>query len=140
MSTIAQHWIDGEWVSSDSVSDSLEPRHRRRSRTVVRRRRDRGGRGESQRHADVRPLQLGAHPGLRNQALLEMATRFAAHAAELGTLVTRENGKKLTEGLFEGGSPSPTLLHNAAMTLAIPVSSPKSPPANGSRPMRSPQG
>ena len=25
MTTIAQHWIDGEWVGSDTVSDSLNP-------------------------------------------------------------------------------------------------------------------
>ena len=37
-----------------------------------------------------------------------MADRFGAHAEELGTLVTRENGKKIAEGLFEGASPSPT--------------------------------
>jgi acyl-CoA reductase-like NAD-dependent aldehyde dehydrogenase len=46
-----------------------------------------------------------------------MAERFDAHAEELGTLVTKENGKKLAEGLFGGGSPSPTLRHNAGMTL-----------------------
>ena len=31
--------------------------------------------------------------------------------------MTKENGKKIAEGLFEGGSPSPTLRHNAAMAL-----------------------
>jgi betaine-aldehyde dehydrogenase len=46
-----------------------------------------------------------------------MADRFDAHADELGTLVTKENGKKLAEGLFEGTSPSPTLRHNAAQAL-----------------------
>jgi len=40
-----------------------------------------------------------------------------AHAEELGTLVTKENGKKIAEGLFEGTSPSPTLRHNAAQAL-----------------------
>jgi len=25
MTTIAQHWIDGAWVGSDTVSDSLNP-------------------------------------------------------------------------------------------------------------------
>ena len=46
---------------------------------------------------------LTPHPGpvtaaLRNQALTEMAERFDAHAEELGTLVTKENGKKISEG------------------------------------------
>ncbi len=31
--------------------------------------------------------------------------------------MTKENGKKIAEGLFEGASPSPTLRHNAAMAL-----------------------
>ena len=31
--------------------------------------------------------------------------------------MTKENGKKIAEGLFEGGSPSPTLRHNAGMAL-----------------------
>ena len=43
--------------------------------------------------------------------------RFDAHAEEIGTLITKENGKKIAEGLFEGGSPSPTFRHNAAMAL-----------------------
>ena len=56
-------------------------------------------------------------PSLRHRALSEMADRFDARAGELGTLVTRENGKKIAEGLFEGNSPGPTLRHNAAMAL-----------------------
>ena len=31
--------------------------------------------------------------------------------------MTKENGKKIAEGLFEGNSPGPTLRHNAAMAL-----------------------
>ena len=54
---------------------------------------------------------------LRHQALNEMADRFDARASELGTLVTKENGKKIAEGLFEGKSPAPTLRHNAAAAL-----------------------
>src|SRR5271154_1018580 len=54
---------------------------------------------------------------LRHRALNEMADRFDAHAEELGTLVTKENGKKIAEGLFEGTSPSPTLRHAAAQAL-----------------------
>jgi acyl-CoA reductase-like NAD-dependent aldehyde dehydrogenase len=46
-----------------------------------------------------------------------MADRFDARAEELGTLVTKENGKKIAEGMLEGSSPSPTLRHNAAMAL-----------------------
>ena len=40
-----------------------------------------------------------------------------AHAEEPGTLVTKENGKKIAEGPFETASPGPTLLHTAARAL-----------------------
>jgi betaine-aldehyde dehydrogenase len=58
-------------------------------------------------------------PSLRHRALSEMADRFDARAEELGTLVTKENGKKIAEGILEGNSPSPTLRHNAAMALTV---------------------
>jgi acyl-CoA reductase-like NAD-dependent aldehyde dehydrogenase len=54
---------------------------------------------------------------LRHRALSEMADRFDAHAEELGTLVTKENGKKIAEGLLEGAFPGPTLRHTAAQAL-----------------------
>jgi betaine-aldehyde dehydrogenase len=54
---------------------------------------------------------------LRHRVLNEMADRFDARAEELGTLVTKENGKKIAEGLFEGSSPAPTLRHAAAQAL-----------------------
>jgi betaine-aldehyde dehydrogenase len=44
---------------------------------------------------------------LRHRALSEMADRFDARAEELGTLVTKENGKKIAEGLFEGHPRAP---------------------------------
>jgi betaine-aldehyde dehydrogenase len=117
MTTIAQHWIDGEWVSSDTVSDSFNPA----TGEVLGQWYD-GGQAEAaaaitaaRRTFDT--STWGRDRALRNQVLLEMAARFAARAEELGTLVTKENGKKLAEGQLEGGSPSPTLLHNAAMTL-----------------------
>jgi acyl-CoA reductase-like NAD-dependent aldehyde dehydrogenase len=46
-----------------------------------------------------------------------MAERFEAHAAELGPLVTQENGKKIAEGVFEASSPGITLRHTAAQAL-----------------------
>ena len=54
---------------------------------------------------------------LRHQALSEMADRFDAHAEELGPLVTKENGKKLAEGIVEATVPGITLRHNAAQAL-----------------------
>ena len=56
-------------------------------------------------------------PSLRNQALNEMADRFEARADELGTLVTKENGKKIAEGMLEGRFPIPTLRYSAGQAL-----------------------
>jgi acyl-CoA reductase-like NAD-dependent aldehyde dehydrogenase len=46
-----------------------------------------------------------------------MAERFDAHTNELGPLVTKENGKKLTEGMLEAALPGITLRHCAAPAL-----------------------
>src|SRR5579863_2957373 len=117
MTTIAQHWIDGEWVDSGTISDSLNP-----ATGEVLGQWYNGGEAEAaaaiaaaRRTFDT--TSWGRDRALRNKVLLEMAERFAAHAEELGTLVTKENGKKIAEGLFEGGSPMPTLRHNAGMAL-----------------------
>jgi acyl-CoA reductase-like NAD-dependent aldehyde dehydrogenase len=117
MTNIAQHWIDGQWVASDTVSDSFNPA----TGEVLGQWYDGGQTEAAVAIAAARRTfdnsAWGRDRGLRNRVLLEMATRFDAHAQELGTLITKENGKKIAEGLFEGGSPSPTLLHNAGMAL-----------------------
>jgi betaine-aldehyde dehydrogenase len=117
MSEIAKHWIDGEWVGSGTVSESVNPA----TGAVLGQWAD-GGEAEARaaiaaaRHAfDTSPWSRDR--SLRHRVLNEMADRFDAHAEELGTLVTKENGKKIGEGLFEGTSPSPTLRHNAAQAL-----------------------
>ena len=46
-----------------------------------------------------------------------MAERFDAHVEELGPLVTKENGKKLAEGMSEATLPSDTLRHTAGQAL-----------------------
>jgi betaine-aldehyde dehydrogenase len=117
MSEIAKHWIDGEWTGSGTVSESVNPA----TGAVLGRWAD-GGEAEARaaiaaarRAFDTSPWSRD--PSLRHRALSEMADRFDARAEELGTLVTKENGKKIAEGMLEGNSPSPTLRHNAAMAL-----------------------
>jgi acyl-CoA reductase-like NAD-dependent aldehyde dehydrogenase len=117
MSEIAKHWIDGEWIGSGTVLESVNPA----TGAVLGRWAD-GGEAEARAAVAAARRAFDTSPwsrdrGLRHRVLSEMADRFDARAAELGTLVTKENGKKIAEGLFEGTSPGPTLRHNAAMAL-----------------------
>jgi betaine-aldehyde dehydrogenase len=117
MSEIAKHWIDGEWVGSDTVAESVNPA----IGAVLGQWAD-GGEAEARAAVAAARRAFETSPwsrdrSLRHRALSEMADRFDAHAQELGTLVTKENGKKIAEGRFEGASPGPTLRHNAALAL-----------------------
>jgi acyl-CoA reductase-like NAD-dependent aldehyde dehydrogenase len=118
---VARHWIDGEWVGSDVVSDSINPAtgallghwadgDEAEARAAI---------VAARRAFDTSPWSRDRN--LRNKALLEMADRFDAHADELGALVTKENGKRLPEGMFESTTAGATLRHNAGQAL---VSSP----------------
>jgi len=116
-SDIAKHWIDGEWVESDSVSESINPA----TGEVLGRWAD-GGEAEARAAvaAARRAFETSPWPrdrSLRNRALIEMAEAFDAHAEELGPLVTKENGKKIAEGMLEATVPGLTLRHTAGQAL-----------------------
>jgi betaine-aldehyde dehydrogenase len=114
---IAEHWIDGEWIGSDSVSESINPA----TGAVLGQWADGG---ETEARAAIAAARRAFDTSLwsrdrelRNRALSEMADRFDAHAEELGPLVTKENGKKLAEGMLEAALPSVTLRHTAGQAL-----------------------
>ena len=117
MSEIAEHWIGGEWVGSGTVSESVNPA----TGAVLGRWAD-GGEAEARAAIAAARRAFETSPwsrdrSLRHRALSEMADRFDAHADELGTLVTKENGKILAQGMFESGTAGGTLRHNAAQAL-----------------------
>jgi acyl-CoA reductase-like NAD-dependent aldehyde dehydrogenase len=114
---VAKHWIDGEWIGSDAVSESINPA----TGEVLGRWAD-GGEAEARATVEAarRAFDTTLWPrdrNLRNRALSEMAERFDAHIDELGPLVTKENGKKLAEGMAEATLPGDTLRHTAAQAL-----------------------
>ena len=117
MSEIAKHWIGGEWVGSGTVSESVNPA----TGAVLGRWAD-GGEAEARAAISAAGGAFETPPWsrdrtLRHRALSEMADRFDAHADELGTLVTKENGKILAQGMFESTTAGGTLRHNAAQAL-----------------------
>jgi betaine-aldehyde dehydrogenase len=114
---IAKHWIDGEWIGSDAVSESINPA----TGEVLGRWAD-GGEAEARAAVEAarRAFDTSLWPrdrNLRNRALLEMADRFDVHAEELGELVTKENGKKRDQGMLEATTPGLTLRHTAGQAL-----------------------
>src|ERR1700747_2184778 len=114
---LAKHWSDGEWVASDNVSESINPA----TGEVLGRWAD-GGEAEARAAVAAARRAFETSPGARDrtprdQALLEMAEAFDAHAEELGPLVTKENGKKIAEGMLEASVPGLTLRHTAGQAL-----------------------
>ena len=114
---VAEHWIDGEWVGSDTVSESINPA----TGDVLGRWADGG---ETEARAAISAARRAfdgslwsRDRSLRHKALSEMADRFDARADELGPLVTKENGKKLSEGMLEATLPGINLRHTAAQAL-----------------------
>src|SRR5580704_5275296 len=117
MSEIAKHWIDGEWVGSDTVSESINPA----TGAVLGQWAD-GGEDQARAAIAAARRAFGTSPWsrdrtLRHRALTEMADRFDARADELGALVTKENGKILAQGMFESTTAGGTLRHDAAEAL-----------------------
>ncbi len=117
MTSIAQHWIDGKWVGSGAVSDSINPA----TGEVLGRWYEAGEAEASAATGAARRAFVttawSRDRSLRHRALSEMADLFDSRADELGALVTKENGKKRAEGMFESSTAGMTLRYNAAEAL-----------------------
>jgi betaine-aldehyde dehydrogenase len=117
MADIAQHWINGEWVDSDMVAESINP-----ATGEVLGQWYNGGEAEAIAAVAAAKQAFTTSSwsrdrSLRYKALTEMADLFDAHADELGRLVTEENGKILAQGMFESSTAGETLRYNASFAL-----------------------
>src|ERR1700740_2878288 len=117
LSEVAMHWIDGEWIGSDKVSESIKPA----TGAILGQWAD-GGEAEARATIAAARRAFESTPwsrdrSLRSKTLIEMGDRFDAHADVLGPLVTKENGKKLSEGMSEATLASVTLRHAAGQAL-----------------------
>jgi len=114
----ARNWINGEWVASSKVENSINP-----SSGEVLGQYSAGGRAEATAAiaAARRAFDSGtwAHdPQLRMQALLEIADRLDERAEAIGLMISREMGKPLRDATLEATWSPATLRYNAGTALS----------------------
>ena len=117
MGNSARHWINGEWVTSDRVSESLDPATGRALGRYA-------DAGEHEARAAVAAARAAFENSLwsrdrqlRSRALREMSELFDSYAAKLSRVISQENGKLLAEADFESHSAGQTLRHAAAQVM-----------------------
>jgi len=114
----ARHWIDGEWVGSDTVAKSISP-----STGEVLGQYSAGGRVEAAAAiaAARKSFDTGTwphDPQLRSQALRELADRLEERAEAIARMLSREMGKTLRDATWEAMSSPSTLRYNAGTALS----------------------
>ena len=98
---LARHWINGEWIGSSTVANSISP-----STAEVLGQYSAGGRTEaaSAIAAARKAFDAGVwshDPQLRSRALLELADRLDERADAIALTISREEGKTLGEATLE---------------------------------------
>jgi betaine-aldehyde dehydrogenase len=114
----ARHWINGEWVGSSTVANSISP-----SSGEVLGQYSAGGRTEaaSAIAAARKAFNDGVwshDPQLRSRALLELADRLDERADAIALTISREEGKTLCQATLEATWSPPTLRYNAGTALS----------------------
>ncbi len=114
----AYHWINGEWVSSSTVAESVNP-----STGEVLGQYSAGGRAEAAAAiaAARKAFDAGGwshDPQLRSRALLELAERLDERADAIALTISREMGKTLGDATIEATWSPSTLRHNAGTALS----------------------
>jgi betaine-aldehyde dehydrogenase len=113
----ARHWIDGEWVDSETASDSIDPATGETIGTYT----EAGEAEATKAIAAARRAFLESewrgNRRLRAQVLNEMAYRFETRIDDLVSILSLENGKVEGEARFEVGMVPSKLRFYAALAL-----------------------
>jgi betaine-aldehyde dehydrogenase len=136
----ARHWINGEWIGSSNVAESVSP-----STGEVLGQYSAGGRVEAAAAiaAARKAFDTGAwshDPQLRSRALLELADRLEERADAIALTISREEGKTLGDATLEATWSPSTLRYNAGAALSQTGTSAEIAPGVFATAMREPIG
>src|SRR5579872_6728727 len=136
----ARHWINGEWISSSTVAESVSP-----STGEVLGQYSAGGRVEAAAAiaAARRAFDTGGwshDPQLRSRALLELADKLDERADAIALTISREMGKALGDATLEATWSPSTLRYNAGTALSQTGTSAEIAPGVFATAMREPIG
>lgn len=136
----ARHWINGEWIGSSAVANSVSP-----STGEVLGQYSAGGRTEAAAAiaAARRAFNAGVwshDPQLRSRALLELADRLDERADAIALTISREEGKTLGQATLEATWSPLTLRYNAGTALSQTGTSAEIAPGVFATAMREPIG
>jgi betaine-aldehyde dehydrogenase len=136
----ARHWINGEWISSSNVAESVSP-----STGEVLGQYSAGGRVEAAAAIAASRIAFDTggwshDPQLRSRALLELADRLDERADAIALTISREEGKTLGEATLEATWSPATLRYNAGTALSQTGTSAEIAPGVFATAMREPIG
>src|SRR6266404_1648660 len=135
-----RHWINGEWISSSTVAESVSP-----STGEVLGQYSAGGRVEAAAAiaAARKAFDTGVwshDPQLRSRALLELAERLEERADAIALTISREMGKTFGDATLEATWSPSTLRYNAGTALSQTGTSAEIAPGVFATAMREPIG
>lgn len=113
----ARHWIGGAWRSSATILTSVNPATNDVLGTFASAGVDEAQEAIAAARAAFDTTEWSRSPEMRARALNELADRFEARRDELSRMLTRENGKLLSETAWEVGGSIAWLRYSAAAAL-----------------------
>lgn len=117
-STLARHWLDGEWRESGGIEESRSPSTGEVLGRFAAGAADAARAALSAARRAFDNLSWSKDRILRYRALQELATHFEERRDELALMLARENGKILEEAAFEVDTIPASLRYYAGLTLS----------------------